>query len=346
MATEPGMDAQMEHHFKGDSEFLAKTASARAEVRNALAALQHALQKHAGHPAQIQADIKFNVSGPSAKEHIYTVNITDPDFDQDLFARTKISAGRTSGFGSAGSPGVPASRKANEDDEVVEIRPFKRLRTEDSNGQQSPRTQRLGSSSGDMATLERVEDTFKMIKNWHDEWTRQGGWLFDTLTKASTTTTANHTATLQKMDAVQDVLGQSINASTSTTMAELANISKLIPWLEHCRKTNADKVQSREEKWRSSSATFHDQNRRERENAEKRLEDKLESQRRLLLKIAEANGVDVDEVEDDHDDDDDKRSDISLGAQLTAELNLEAARAAERDGTRKKPDQDAITIED
>jgi hypothetical protein len=324
----------MEHHWKGDSDFLAKTATARAEVRKALAALQLEVQKYAGHACQIHADIRFNVSGPIAKEHLYTVNIADPKFDQDLFARTKVLAGRAA---VSSSPGVPVSRRVNDDDEVVEIRPFKRPRVDDGNGQHS---QRRGSLLEEASTHERVEKTLTMIKNWHEEWTRQGGWLFDTLTKVTSNLPANHTVALHKMDGVQDVLGQSINAATATTMSELANISKLIPWLENCRKTNADKVQSREEKWRSSSATFHDQNRREREAAEKRLEAKLESQRQLLLKIAEANGVDV----EDEDDEDDRRSDVSLGAQLTAELNAEASRAAGADSSGKN--SQAITIDD
>ncbi|KJY00346.1 hypothetical protein TI39_contig336g00005 [Zymoseptoria brevis] len=339
MATDLDSNAKLEHHFKGDTELLAKTASARAEVRKALATLQQEVQKYSASPCQIQADIKFNVLGPIAKEHIYSVDIRDRKFDQDLFARTKILAGKTAAKGTAGSPSGSAPRASHDDDEVVEVRPFKRIRTEESNGQSSPRSRGLGSFSADITATERIEGTHKLMQTWHNEWTSQGGWLFDTLTNAAATSTTNHTALLTKLDVVQDVLGQSINASTATTMAELGNIAKLIPWLEHCRKANADKVQSREEKWRSSSATFHDQNRRERETAEKRIEEKLEKQRELLVKIAEANGVDVED-----DDEEDKRSEVSLGAQLTAELNLEASRAA-RDGTDSRKNS-SITIDD
>ncbi|EGP83584.1 uncharacterized protein MYCGRDRAFT_111263 [Zymoseptoria tritici IPO323] len=308
MATDLDLDAKLEHHFKGDTELLAKTASARAEVRKALATLQQEVQKYSASSCQIQADIKFNVLGPIAKEHLYSVNITDRKFDQDLFARTKTLAGKPAAKGTAGSPGAPAPRASHDDDEVVEVRPFKRLRTDESNGQPSPRSRGLGSFSADITATERIEGTHKLMQTWHNEWTSQGGWLFDTLTKAAATSTTNHTALLTKLDV-------------------------------HCRKTNADKVQSREEKWRSSSATFHDQNRRERETAEKRIEEKLEKQRELLVKIAEANGVDVED-----DDEEDKRSEVSLGAQLTAELNLEASRAA-RDGTDSRKNS-SITIDD
>ncbi|KAK3671439.1 hypothetical protein LTR78_008717 [Recurvomyces mirabilis] len=125
-------------------------------------------------------------------------------------------------------------------------------------------------------------------------------------------------------------------------MAELANISKLVPWLEHCRKSAADKTQAREEKWRTSSATFHDHARKDRETAEKKLEDELQKQRALLVKIAEASGVDVDE-------DDDKSQgmrEASLGAQLSAELDMEARRAEEMLATQKEQVRETINIDD
>jgi hypothetical protein len=123
---------------------------------------------------------------------------------------------------------------------------------------------------------------------------------------------------------IQDVLEQSTNTACANTMTELTNISKLIPWLEHCRKLSADKVQAREEKWRTSSATFHDQTRREREAAEKRVQKQLEEQRELLLKIARASGVDVNESDALNGDGLYTSREQSLGAQLTAELNMEA----------------------
>ena len=129
-------------------------------------------------------------------------------------------------------------------------------------------------------------------------------------------------------------------------MAELANISKLIPWLEHCRKTSADKVQAREEKWRSSSATFHDQSRRDREAADKKLEVELLRQRALLVKIAEANGVDIDEDEREGKDSERRDREASLGAQLTAELNMEASRGVGRSKTLEQHRQETIDIDD
>ncbi|KAI5361207.1 hypothetical protein Slin15195_G123200 [Septoria linicola] len=289
--------------------------------------LQQELQQLEGYPVQVVASITFNVLNPASRENTYTVKITDPKFDADLFARIKTPAVRTS-IGFAGSPsptnnahgrtGSVASAGRGHAGEVSDGRPAKPVRTEGENGASA----RNGSVS-DLSTVQRVDDLANFMKNWHDEWTRQGGWLFDSLNGIGKVQKTDKDHLDRKLDTMQDVLGQSINSATAMEMTELANITKLIPWLEHCRKTNADKVQAREEKRRSSSATFHDQNRRERESAETRLEKKLEAQRQLLIKIAKSNGVDVEE----EDEDDEKRSEASLGAQLTAELNSEARRA-------------------
>lgn len=178
--------------------------------------------------------------------------------------------------------------------------------------------------------------------NVDQEWVRQGGWLFDNITKANTAANDAKTVLDKRLDVVQDVLGQSMNAASANTMNELINIAKLVPWLEQCRKTSADKVQAREEKWRSSSATFHDQARRDREAAEKRIEKRLEEQRELLFKVARASGIDTDEI-DAMEAGSPGTSDKSLGAQLTAELNLEAEKGS---ASRLDARHDTINLDD
>lgn len=169
------------------------------------------------------------------------------------------------------------------------------------------------------------------MKEWQTEWKQQGGWLFDNISKANTSinramtsTTTSNTALEKKLGSVQDVLGQSMNTASASTLAELTNINRLIPWLENCRKSSADKVQAREEKWRTSSATFHDQARREREAAEKRIEKKLEEQRELLMKVARASGIDISKIDVPVAASPEQSREASLGAQLTAELNMAA----------------------
>lgn len=144
------------------------------------------------------------------------------------------------------------------DDDVVDIRPFKRQKSNAEKTSVASSQQQAGAPLAQMAQLAMPsgpDEALTILKSWHDEWTRQGGWLFDTLTKSHTTVNGIRGSLEKKMDSVQDVIGQSINAASAGTINELSSITKLIHWLEHCRKTSADKVQAREEKWRSSSAT-------------------------------------------------------------------------------------------
>lgn len=308
----------MDHHFTGDSKLLNATIDRRTEIRKTLTSLQQELQRLEGYPVQVTACIKFNVLGQTSREHVYTVDVTDTNFDSELFAKTKTAA-------SSNADGRTVSVASSD----LDSRPTKRARTDGS-------VVRNGSIS-ELSTVQHVDDLHSFMKSWHDEWTRQGGWLFDSINGIGKVQKSNQDHSDKKLDTLQDIIGVSINSACATNMNELNSISKLIPWLEHCRKTNADKVQAREEKWRSSSAIFHDQSRKEREAAEARLEKKLEAQRQILVKLAEVNGIDVDEDEED----DEKHSEASLGAQLTAELNSEAQRA-ERES---RNDSNTISID-
>lgn len=330
----------IEHHFNGDGSVLNDTATERNDVRRALAALQKSLQRIESVPTQVTAEIKLNVSRPNPKEHIYTVAVTDSQFDAEHFARTKIPATMSKrAVPLATSPSISShgqddrrsstSRRFNEDEgEVSEIRPFKRMRVE------------TEEPFSDDPVQQRLHEILTFVRKWHDEWKHQGGWLFDNLNGARKIADDRNRDMDKKLETLQDILGQSINSANAATMSELSSIAKLLPWLEQCRKTNADKVQAREEKWRSSSATFHDQARRDREAAEKRLEERLDAQQKLLIKIAESNGIDVDGIADS------RSRESSLGAQLSAELNMEATRADEGRSSTRRGGGQPISIDD
>ena len=364
---------QVQHNFDGDVKILNATLDRRTEIRKALTSLQQDLQKMENLPTQIKADIKLRVGGSGPKEHVYSVSITSSDFNPDEYARLITTsddnapkaaphAGQDTPLSPLGANHVnrqqatptqltprPESRRLDGDDDVVEIRPYKRPRTDGEpaspSSMQDKDTDALLRQT--LALLKqdgsgRADELLAFMKDWHMEWVRQGGWLFDNVSKANTTSAATKTGLERKLDSVQDVLGQSMNAASASTMSELANVTKLIPWLEECRKSSADKVQAREEKWRSSSATFHDQTRREREAAEKRLEKKLEEQKELLLKLVRASGIHADETEAPEGGTPERSREESLGAQLTAELNMEA----EKSGEGANAEHETIDIDD
>lgn len=351
-ATPSKVNPSVQHNFEGDARILNATLERRTELRAALNALARDLQRIEGCPAQIKAEIKLQVGGNTPKEHVYKISLTDQGFNVEDFARAVPQSDgapfRSRSLGAAGSPqtgtrtngqqATPGlstpqaeSHRTDIDDDVVEIRPFKRQKTSTSGETPAKADPAAVAGTSQPPVLADPPETMAYLRDWHEEWVRQGGWLFDTLTKTQTVSNGIRGAVEKKMEAVQDVLGQSINASSAGTMAELGSITKLIHWLEHCRKTSADKIQAREEKWRSSSATFHDQTRREREAAEKRLEKKLGEQTELLRQIARANGIEAGKADQHTGGSDERSREASLGAQLTAELNMEAGRHGDRE---------------
>lgn len=337
----------VQHNFEGDAGVLNATLERRTDVRKALTALAQELQKLQGRPIQVKAEINLQVGGNAPKEHVYSITITDSGFDADDFARSvpqnERNARRSRGEDIVSSPRVAAGRNGQQatprldsrlldiNDEIVEIRPFKRQRTITGAEQAAGISQQHHASplthlpQPPMPMPTGVYESLAYLRNWHDEWTRQGGWLFDMLNKTHSATTVRGSLE-KKLDTVQDVLGQSMNASSASTITELGSITKLIHWLEYCRKASADKVQAREEKWRSSSATFHDSARREREAAEKRIETRLDEQNALLVKLAQANNIGGVKLGNVSAKSDERSREASLGAQLTAELNMKAGR--------------------
>ena len=112
-------------------------------------------------------------------------------------------------------------------------------------------------------------------RNYLGKWHSQGGWMFDHLTRLQ----AEDERQNEKLDSIQATIPALRNQITT----EMTNMTQsVIPWLERCRKTSADASQAREEKWRTSSATFHDQARREREEAEKEILGEMKLQKSIL----------------------------------------------------------------
>ncbi|GAB7363285.1 hypothetical protein MBLNU230_g3566t1 [Neophaeotheca triangularis] len=172
-------------------------------------------------------------------------------------------------------------------------------------------------------------ETLQLLRTHQPQWQSQASWLYDTLNTTNTTLTTNLATVTKKLDSVQHILGQSINASNSSVMAELSNINtKTLPWLENCRKAAADKAMAREEKWRSSSANFHDQSRREREVAEGRLEKGLEGVGEGVARLEKVvKGLRGEGAGDEGE----LNREGSLGAQVRWELNGSVGGGADRE---------------
>ena len=333
------MDEQsIQEKFQGDSRSRGATIYCRAEALESLLTLQKQVQKVEGAPTEIMAEIKFNIAGSDAKQYVYSVTVSGSQFDEEVFAASLLEAraaphssvARISQLSVTPTDGRSGSRRREENDDVLEASPLKRPRLipgENMAIRSQGRNNVESTPEVPHSPTSRKDDILSYLKEWHGEWHSQGGWLYDTLTRVATAHANNKSAFEKNLTEVQEVLGRSINTASANNMAELTNVTKLIPWLEQCRKVNDDKAQTREEKWRTSSATFHDQARRDRERAERRLEEKLDAQHQLLLQLLGRNDYDLNESR--HND-----KEGGLGAQLTAELNIEAARAKNSDKDR------------
>ncbi|KAK1077555.1 hypothetical protein LTR33_007993 [Friedmanniomyces endolithicus] len=334
-------EPKIQHSFDGDVKILNSTFECRTEIRKTLGNLQQLLQRLEGQTVQVIADIKLRIAGPEAREHTYAVTIHDSRLDvgafakQFLFPKKDPASSGDHANGTNTSLGRRTSRD-NGDDDLIEIRPPKKARTEADDGPGSiSRNRDTDGMLKEILFSQRHSGPpvpLDFMQQWHAEWVKQGGWLFDSLNKAERLANDHQTVLQSRMASVQDVLSQSMNAASASTMAELASIAKLVHWVEACRKSSADKAQAREEKWRTSSATFHDQSRRDRETAEERLLDEVQKQRVLLERVARASGVEVGDGEKESEttrEAEQGEREASLGAQLTAELNAEANRASE-----------------
>ena len=219
----------VQHSFDGDVNILNATFDRRLEIRKALTNLQQDLQRMGNVPTHLKAEIKLCVGGNEAKEHSYTVSVTSSDFDAEDFAH-RVSSGKapetalSASQGPSSSPALarapngqqatpaqstprPESRRPEDDDDVIEIRPFKRARTGE-NTANSSLAQNADTESASQLRRgsKEVEEMSSFIKDWHSEWVRQGGWLFDNITKSNSSSITNKTTLEKKMHEVQEVM--------------------------------------------------------------------------------------------------------------------------------------------
>ena len=69
-------------------------------------------------------------------------------------------------------------------------------------------------------------------------------------------------------------------------MTKFSNISAQIKWVEECRRLAGQAHDAREEKWRSTSATFHDDNRKATERHNMWMTTEMGWQRSMLIQLA------------------------------------------------------------
>ena len=83
-----------------------------------------------------------------------------------------------------------------------------------------------------------------------------------------------------------DVAGEPDQPEFERIMTKFSNISAQIKWVEECRRLAGQAHDAREEKWRSTSATFHDENRKVMERHNMWMTAEMGWQRNTLIQLA------------------------------------------------------------
>lgn len=278
------------HSFEGETQLQFGTFDRRMQIRELLVELQKDIQESHGSFGQIliTADIKITIAGAQAKNHTYHVDIGDHEQAPNAALRQKPR-----------EPNGPNKEIVD----LESIQPHKRARTDSSINErpdqfQMPSTNpQIAQASGSMG--ESGNDTLKFLQNWQQQWHNQGGWMYDHLTKMTDEQRRKQSWTEKKIDGVQGSLAALLNLQHTQIMNELASMGRAPQWLEACRKGDYDKSESREEKWRLSSANFHDTTRKELVAELKEQREEMQEQHKMLTQLLEVQGLDEDPPPED-----------------------------------------------
>ncbi|KAL9096366.1 MAG: hypothetical protein Q9165_001363 [Trypethelium subeluteriae] len=138
----------------------------------------------------------------------------------------------------------------------------------------------------------------RLIVDWREQWREQGGWMYDFFKRAHDDEVAKKAWMEHMFKDVESRVGavmQSYHVTASSDLAvkhsqvlvEFQRLKEDIRWLDDRRGATDTQHDRREETWRSSSATFHDNAHKNREIAEKWIVQELKAQREGSKRITD-----------------------------------------------------------
>ena len=138
----------------------------------------------------------------------------------------------------------------------------------------------------------------KIIVDWREQWREQGGWMYDFFKRAHDDEVAKKAWMEHMFKEVETRVGammQSYHITASSDFAvkhsqnlvEFQRLRDDIRWVEDKRAAADTQHDRREETWRSSSATFHDNAHKNRDAAEKWLIQELKTQRETAKRLTD-----------------------------------------------------------
>ncbi|KAF2838533.1 hypothetical protein M501DRAFT_992507 [Patellaria atrata CBS 101060] len=145
-------------------------------------------------------------------------------------------------------------------------------------------------------TVESVNHLQRLMRRWREQWRDKNAWMFDFFKQMHEEERSKKAWLEERFAALHREIGADLaqpvieeNGSESGSKArlfmELKNLSNQVKWVEDCRRIADASHDKKEDTWRSTSATFHDQMRRQRETYEQWMIQEVKTLRSMLSHV-------------------------------------------------------------
>ena len=288
---------RIRHSAKGDLQLQNVTLDEQRKIADALVALQRIVEtvQDSGARVAISADIKVKVLGGNNSDLLLQFGTGDPLLFDAQPPNVNVHLSKES---------APVYESENGEERGV-----KRPRTSNDRPDWE-----LGQESGDRSGSVDERNTsvqtgvpdngaiMKFLGDWRQQWTQQGGWMFDHFNATKEDERRKKVWLQEQFDTHVGGVASNLNSQHYQIMQAITNNNNTLQWYEESRNKAHESAQSREEKWRLSSASFQDSGRQDREKAEKDIRAELaeqkanlEKQHKMLVQLMESQGLDLDQ---------------------------------------------------
>ncbi|KAJ9647300.1 hypothetical protein H2199_002287 [Coniosporium tulheliwenetii] len=118
----------------------------------------------------------------------------------------------------------------------------------------------------------------RLLRRWREQWREKNGWLFDYFKLQHEEERRKKQWFEAKFKALEDALAHKV-------MAQFRNLSNQIRWVEDCRRIADEAHDIKEDNWRVTSATFHDNSQRRQQSHENWVKAEMKKQGNVLTQV-------------------------------------------------------------
>ncbi|EON65180.1 hypothetical protein W97_04417 [Coniosporium apollinis CBS 100218] len=138
----------------------------------------------------------------------------------------------------------------------------------------------------------------RLLRRWREQWREKNGWLFDYFKLQHEEERRKKQWFEAKFKALEDALGTGdtpiedelaeggeVADKAHKIMAQFRNLSNQIRWVEDCRRIADEAHDIKEDNWRITSATFHDNSQQRQQSHENWVKAELKKQGNVLTQV-------------------------------------------------------------